>query len=209
MKIIYSHYQILNNKYMQQKNVTRFDVKYKASSYNRSWKDVLITRLYTIFNSKINIKNNSIIKKGCEFDLTDNAIISIGKNCTIKNKCYFILTKPNPEIFIDDYSGIGRNCYFSIKGYLRIGKYVRIGPDVCIIDQDHSFKADDLIMNQKAIVENITIGDDVWIGRGVTILKGVTIGDGAIVAANAVVNRNIPPYEIWGGVPAKFLKKRE
>lgn len=194
---------------MQKKNVTRFDIKDKASSYNRKWKDVIITKCYTLFNRKIKIKNNTIIKKGCEFDLTDNAIISIGNNCTIKDKCYFILTKPNPSIYIDDYSGVGRNCYFSIKGCLKIGKYVRIGPDVCLIDQDHSFRADDLIMNQKAKIENITIGDDVWIGRGVTILKGVNIGEGAVIAANAVVNHNIPPYEIWGGVPARLIKKRE
>ncbi len=193
---------------MNEIKVLRFNIKDKASSYNRTYKDKIITFFYLLFNRKVKIGRNTIIKKGTEFLLTDNALISIGDNCTIKENSYFILTKPNPKITIDDFSGVGRNCYFSVKGHLKIGKYVRIGPDVCFIDQDHSFKIGELIMNQKANIEDIHIGDDVWIGRGVTILKGVHISDGSIVAANALVNKNIPPYEIWGGVPAKFIKKR-
>lgn len=52
------------------------------------------------------------------------------------------------------------------------------------------------------------IGNDVWIGEGATILGGVTIGDGACIAAGAVVTKDVPPYSIVGGVPAKQLKYR-
>jgi acetyltransferase-like isoleucine patch superfamily enzyme len=52
------------------------------------------------------------------------------------------------------------------------------------------------------------IGNDVWIGASVQILRGVTIGDGAIIAAGAVVTKDVGPYEIVGGVPARLLKKR-
>lgn len=52
------------------------------------------------------------------------------------------------------------------------------------------------------------IGNDVWIGAGVTIINGVKIGDGAIIAAGAVVNKDVQPYEIVGGVPAKHIKYR-
>jgi len=55
---------------------------------------------------------------------------------------------------------------------------------------------------------DIVIGNDVWIGYGVTILSGVTIGDGAIVAANSCVVKDVPPYSIVGGVPAKVIKYR-
>jgi virginiamycin A acetyltransferase len=54
----------------------------------------------------------------------------------------------------------------------------------------------------------IVIGNDVWIGANAIILPGVTIGDGAIVAAGAVVSRDVPPYAIVGGVPAKILRYR-
>lgn len=52
------------------------------------------------------------------------------------------------------------------------------------------------------------VGHDVWIGAGATVLDGITIGNGAIVAAGAVVVRDIPPYTIVGGVPAKIIRKR-
>lgn len=54
----------------------------------------------------------------------------------------------------------------------------------------------------------IIIGNDVWIGANVVILRGVTVGDGAILAAGAVVTKDVPPYTIVGGVPAKVIKKR-
>lgn len=54
----------------------------------------------------------------------------------------------------------------------------------------------------------ITIGNDVWIGLNVTILRGVTIGDGAIVAGGSIVTKDVPPYSIVGGVPAKVIKYR-
>lgn len=54
----------------------------------------------------------------------------------------------------------------------------------------------------------INIGHHCWIGTGAIVLQGVTIGDGAVVAAGAVVTKDIPAYEIWGGVPAKFIRKR-
>src|SRR5690606_26547707 len=55
---------------------------------------------------------------------------------------------------------------------------------------------------------SIIIGHDVWIGANVSILDGVTIGNGAIIAANALVNKDVDPYTIVGGVPAKIIKKR-
>ena len=55
---------------------------------------------------------------------------------------------------------------------------------------------------------NIIVDDDVWIGYGVTIMSGIHIGQGAVIAAGAVVTRNVPPYAIVGGVPAKVIKYR-
>jgi acetyltransferase-like isoleucine patch superfamily enzyme len=56
--------------------------------------------------------------------------------------------------------------------------------------------------------DRATIGNDVWIGANVVVLRGVTIGDGSIVAANAVVTKDIPPYSIAGGIPAKVIRPR-
>lgn len=56
--------------------------------------------------------------------------------------------------------------------------------------------------------KQVTIGHDVWIGHGAVILPGVSVGNGAVIGANAVVTRNVAPYEIVAGVPAKFLRLR-
>ena len=63
-------------------------------------------------------------------------------------------------------------------------------------------------INIEKIIKDTVIGNDVWIGHGVTILTGVTIGDGAVIAANSNVVKNVEPYSIVGGNPAKFIKKR-
>ena len=54
----------------------------------------------------------------------------------------------------------------------------------------------------------VTIGHDVWIGHGVTVTAGVTIGDGAVIGAGAVVTRDVAPYTVVGGVPARPIKRR-
>ena len=61
---------------------------------------------------------------------------------------------------------------------------------------------------QDRINEDVIIGSDVWIGSNAVILKGIKIGDGAIVAAGAVVTKDVAPYTIVGGCPAKYIKTR-
>ena len=62
---------------------------------------------------------------------------------------------------------------------------------------------------QDRVESDINIGSDVWIGSNSVILKGVSIGEGAIIAAGAVVTKDVQPYTIVGGCPAKFIKNRE
>lgn len=102
---------------------------------------------------------------------------------------------------------------------LSIGNYCSIGPNVTfILNGEHRldtistfpFKVKCLHSAQYEAVSKggITVDDDVWIGCGVTILSGVHIGQGAVIAAGAVVSKDVPPYAIVGGVPAKVIKYR-
>ena len=91
-----------------------------------------------------------------------------------------------------------------------IGDYVRIGPHVNLLASNRIYKDPNIpIMKQGHTENGITVGNDVWIGAGSNILDGVRIGDGSIVAAGAVVNKDVPPYSIVGGVPAKIIGRRE
>ena len=108
---------------------------------------------------------------------------------------------------------IGPRAYFSSITKIKIGNKVMFGPNVTIIGGDHNTKEIGKYMFdiEQKLPENdlpVYIEDDTWIGTGVTILKGVTIGQGAIVAAGSLVLKNVNPYTIVGGVPAKYIKAR-
>ena len=152
---------------------------------------------------------NNVIKFNTEFHLTDGAYIEIGNNVVIQDYSFLQLTLPKPKLIIGNDVVIGRHNMITIKGTLTIGDYTRMGAFVQILDQGHGFKKDELIMNQSAIIEDVSIGKDCWIGTGAKILKGVNIGDGAIVGANAVVTKDVPDYAIVVGIPAKILKYRD
>lgn len=112
------------------------------------------------------------------------------------------------------FIGSGASFIASIS-YIQIGDKVMFGPNVTIRGGNHSThiigkQMADYTLSDKLAEDDqpIIIDNDVWIGTGVIILKGVHIGRGSIVAAGAIVTKDIPPYSIVGGVPAKIIRKR-
>lgn len=92
---------------------------------------------------------------------------------------------------------------------ITIGNYVLIGYNVNLVSENHAYQDYSFpIMKQGYFGGHITIKDDVWIGANAVILPNVTIGRGAIVGANAVVTKDVEPYSIVGGIPAKKIKYR-
>jgi len=115
------------------------------------------------------------------------------------------------RISIGEYSSISNNTTISGGTVgVHIGSYVMIAPGCCIVAFDHGTEANSIPMIQQPLVEEkIVIQDDVWIAANCTITKGVTIGTGAIVGANSVVTRDVLPFEIVAGAPAKKIGSRK
>lgn len=107
------------------------------------------------------------------------------------------------------------NLFLTSKAKVYIGDNVMFGPGVTVITGDHRMDAVGkpmiAITDAEKLPQNdqdIIIEGDNWIGANATILKGVTIGEGAVVAAGAVVVRDVEPYSIVGGVPARVIRNR-
>ncbi|MBD2183657.1 acyltransferase [Planktothrix sp. FACHB-1355] len=112
-------------------------------------------------------------------------------------------------IEIGDYTSIGP--YTCMTGRdIKIGKYCLIAPHVGIFANNHVFTDPTVpIVQQGHTYKGIVIEDDCWLGSGVKVLDGVTIGRGSVIGAGAVVTKDIPPYSIAVGVPAKVVGKRD
>ena len=106
-------------------------------------------------------------------------------------------------------SWIGQQCFFHSAGGLAIGRRVGIGPGVRILTSSHSLEgAGPAILDAVLEFHAVTIQDGADIGVSAVILPGVTIGEGAQIGAGAVVTRDIPPFAIAAGVPARILRSR-
>lgn len=114
------------------------------------------------------------------------------------------------DLSIGKNSGLGNG--FKMQNVcLHIGEDVMCAEDVLIIGGGHIYSSKDVPMRNQGCLHktSLTIEDDVWIGAKVIILaKNTTIGKGAIIGAGTVVTKDIPPYAIVGGNPAKILKYR-
>ncbi|MDI9242498.1 CatB-related O-acetyltransferase [Ruminococcus sp. YH-rum2234] len=128
----------------------------------------------------------------------------VGVHVNIERKAQFSHTTE-----IGDYSGIGEKS--RLYGRVIIGDYVMMGRECYIYTYNHETLRTDIPMQKQGgtAEKPVTIGNDVWIGSRVTILPGVTIGDGAIIGASAVVTKDVPPYAVACGNPAKVVKFRE
>ena len=140
-------------------------------------------------------------------------ISGIADHVLLEKNCMF--TDPNGEVKIGSYtyinSGYIYNC--QIGKYCSIGHNVSIGPGEHWINRLSTFPINNLVFRNNDLsefktVKSAMIGNDVWIGNNAVILQGINIGDGAIIAAGAVVTKDVPPYAVVGGVPARVLKYR-
>ncbi|WP_313023491.1 glycosyltransferase [Mobilicoccus sp.] len=112
------------------------------------------------------------------------------------------------DLRAEEYVFVGPGCV--VPAGVRIGRYTMFAAEVAIVGDDHVVDTVGVPMQfaGRPPSRPTTIGRDAWLGRGVTVMTGVDVGEGAVVAAGAVVTKDVPPYEIWGGVPARKIRDR-
>lgn len=135
-----------------------------------------------------------------------NGIVIIGKRSCLWPRVTFDLVGASKDqkaiIEIGEFTSIGDRTEIHCSNKVKIGNNVLISWDVNIIENDYHVAGGSEKAASKIIIE-----DDVWIGAKSIILKNVTIGKGAIVGAGAVVTKDVPPYALFAGNPAKFIKE--
>ena len=160
---------------------------------------------------KMHIGDNSAIDNDCMLCArgSEKDRFRIGENVVISRGTY--VQSKFGGIDIGAHCSIGVQCYISSVNDLRIGKYVLIGGQCYIGGGRYPLTKNGIPMQKQGVYSRgpINIGDDVWIGAGVTIQDNVTIGEGAVIGSGAVVTKDVQPYTIVGGVPAKILGVRE
>ncbi len=133
-----------------------------------------------------------------------------------KHPYYMKDNKKYKNYIVGEYT-YGKPAVIAEKGMFSIGKFCSIAADVKIYAgaehhydwiSSYHFSAKFNCKECSATKGKVVIGNDVWIGDGAFILSGVTIGDGAVIGARAVVTKNVKPYEIVAGNPAKHIKYR-
>jgi acetyltransferase-like isoleucine patch superfamily enzyme len=105
-------------------------------------------------------------------------------------------------------SYLNRRTFVDAIESVEIGQFVAIGPDCYITDHDHGVDPTRAPLDQEMVAKRTYIGDRAWLGAKVIVLKGVTIGQHAIVGAGSVVTRDIPPYAVAVGIPARVVRTR-
>ena len=145
--------------------------------------------------------------------------IKIGNNCEILGS---LISMADGKIEIGDYTEIRGDSFVGSVESIKIGNYVIISNNVRIYDNNNHPISPDA---RKEMCKNgfygdawrwthadrkpVVIEDNVWIGEQSTILKGVTIGEGSVIGCHSVVTKDVPPYCVAAGNPAKVVKKIE
>jgi len=188
------------------KKIRRFLSKIKKIIIKLKYLHTQRKRPEMVGDGIIRIGNNSKFEDGVKFE-ADGKEIVIGPNSYFERFSYIRLW--------GGWVNIGENFFigpFSIiygHGGVNIGDNVLIASHVVVIPANHTFSDINIpIVFQAETKRGITIEDNVWIGSGVTILDGVHIGKGSIIAAGSVVTKDVERMCVYGGIPAKLIKKR-
>ena len=128
---------------------------------------------------------------------------------------YDSLSRVEEGVYISDAKNvkIGKNCRINENVFIQgayIGDNVLIAPNCSLLSTSHihADKNIPIVYQGETTPSPSVIHDGVWLGRNVVVLPGICIGEGSIIAAGAIVTKDVDPFSVYGGVPAKLIKKR-
>jgi len=171
-----------------------------------------IRQLYRFARFKVlhpGIKTEGIVFLPRHYDISKgkDAELIIGRFCWIGEGCAFRAHEGTLRI--------GRKCTFGGKNTINCYEHVEIGDEalwadnIYVVDFDHWYIDPQVSIRRQGIrKEPIVIERNVWIAEKATVLRGVTVGEGSVIGAHSLVIRDVPPYAVVGGVPARILKYR-
>jgi acetyltransferase-like isoleucine patch superfamily enzyme len=146
--------------------------------------------------------NSYISNKGNKISFGNHASIDHG----VDIRAY---DQPGGDITIGEHVYIGPYVCMAGPGFIKIGRDCMIASHSSLYANNHVFSDPNRSFREQGVTtKGIVIEDDCWLGTGVRVLDGVTIGKGSVIGAGAVVTRDIPPYSIAVGTPAKVISKR-
>jgi len=165
--------------------------------------------------SYIHVGKNFIAQDHCEINGLSQKGLVFGDKVTIGS--YAIIRPTNlyggeagVGLKVGNNSSIGPYSYIGCSGYIEIGDNVMMSPRVSIYSENHNFSETDRPMIEQGVTRSfVIIEDDCWIAANAVILAGVTVGKGSVIAAGSIVTKDVPPYSIVGGNPARIIKSRK
>jgi acetyltransferase-like isoleucine patch superfamily enzyme len=144
------------------------------------------------------------------------AAIEIHGRAIVGPYCEIVVFQRSPRsavpgrLVLREGSVISAGCNLrAAGGTIEIGRHSGLGPGTVAVAANHTMPEDTPFLTAPwdETRTGVVLGDNVWVGAGCVLLPGTTIGDNAMVAAGSVVSRSVPAGEIWGGVPARYIKK--
>lgn len=169
-------------------------------------RNIMLKCILKKYGKKSIIDRHTDILEGKNIEIYDN--VYIGKYSRLECYSKYMGYSYNPSIIIKNNVKIGKNFTCLSAGSILIEEDTLIAGNVLITNENHSIDDPNKPYRKQPLkIEDVHIEKNVWIGEKVCILPGVTIGEGSIIGAASVVTKNIPPFSIACGSPAKVVKK--
>lgn len=188
----------------------------RRAFFKKSHGIVLIGKGVTIRHSRhLSVGKNFVAESGCEISCLSSGGMVFGDNVTVGS---FAIIRPTNNyggpvgegLKVGDNSNIGPFSYIGCSGLIEIGNNVMISPRVSIYAENHNFGDTGVPMKSQGVSRHrVKIEDDCWIASNSVILAGVTVGTGSVIAAGSVVTKDVAPFSVVAGNPARVIRARK